>query len=306
MYKQSCIKRISCILLTLLLCLLTGCTAPVQTKPPQTTESTQATDIRPHLILTATEAAFDMEAAARVSVPDLGLENMTICDMTFDQVCLSEATLGQVFLLGHDRGIQDTLDHYLLVQLGDKVIAKDLQGYEDCPNYDGYIETRDFDGDGDCEILVQECVGMIGGCGSYLTRVFDVKDGQLVQLFSTDDLSELAQNKYGFTAVLLEDAQYKIEHATTGYSESFSLPKGAAEYFAGSSGGQSIELEIDSFYEVVLNDVDGDDIAEICCTQYSWYAGHADGLGDVKTVWKYNPDTKAFEIIRTSFEAYIR
>lgn len=309
MYKKSAIKKISCVLLIVLLCILAACTAPtpIQTEPIQATSQTvptQADGFSPHQELIATEAKFDMEAAKRVSIPELGLENLAICDMTSSEVYLAEASFGQVFLLGDDRGIKHAMDHYLVVQMGDRVIAKDLLAYEDQCNFAGYIDTRDFDGDGYCEILVQQCVGMIGGCGAYLTRVFDIKNGQLVEIFSSEDLWELQQNKYGFAATLLADNQCKIEHAATGYSQVFPLHADAAAYYADSSAGKTINLEVDSFYEVELNDIDSDEIAEICCTQYSWYASHAEGLGDVKTVWKYNREKAAFEIIRAAFVPY--
>lgn len=300
MYKTIRFTRTVCFLLTLLLCLLSACTAPT----PMQTELTQADGFSPHQELIATEAKFDMEAATCVCIPELGLEKLTICDMTSNEVYLAQASFGQVFLLGDDRGIKDAMDHYLVVQIGDRVIAKDLLAYEDQCNYSGYIDTRDFDGDGYCEILVQQCVGMVGGCGAYLTRVFDIQNGQIVEMFSSEELEALQQNQYGFVATLLADNQYRIEHAATGYCQVFPLHPALAEYYADSSAGEIISLEVDSFYEVVTDDVDGDGIAELCCTQYGWYAGHADGLGDAVTVWEYNPQTAAFEIIRASFEPY--
>lgn len=309
MYKQRIKKRFLIITLAFLLLIsLTACTAPtpIQTEPIQATSQTvptQADGFSPHQELIATEAKFDMEAAKRVSIPELGLENLAICDMTSSEVYLAEASFGQVFLLGDDRGIKHAMDHYLVVQMGDRVIAKDLLAYEDQCNFAGYIDTRDFDGDGYCEILVQQCVGMTGGYGCYLSRVFDIKDDALVEMFHSEH-NGFAQDSFGFAVTLLAENQYKVTHEATGYSETFSLDSGAAKYFSNCDADTELEFVFDSFYEFVPNDIDGDGIAEICCKQYTWYASHVESLGIAETVWKYDQAAGEFRIIRAAFKPF--
>ena len=65
MYKKSAIKKISCVLLIVLLCILAACTAPtpIQTEPIQATSQTvptQADGFSPHQELIATEAKFSL------------------------------------------------------------------------------------------------------------------------------------------------------------------------------------------------------------------------------------------------------
>lgn len=306
MCKRSVANRFFCILLGILLLLsFVGCS---QTTEAGQTEPAVSYQPHPHQELTAMEAAVTMDTSAQqISIPQIGLENVLVCDATSDKVALQENAYGQVYLLGDDRyggfGLY-AMDHYLVIQLDDRLIAEDLLAYDDHVNLEGSVDARDFDGDGDCEILVQQRVGMTGGCGAYLTRIFDVKDGQLLLMYSFEDILDRPEDQQGFTATLLENGQYQIAHKESGYCESFSLHSEAAAYYADDRAGERIALEIDSFYEVEADDVDGDGIWELCCTQYSWYRAHNDGLGDVKTVWKYDPQTEKFAIIRVSFVAY--
>lgn len=306
MYKTIRFARSVYFLLTLLF--FVSFAACGKSPTAQQTEPGISLRSHPHQELTATKAVCSIDTtSAFISIPQIGLENVLLRDATSQAVALQDNVYGQVYLLGDDRygtsGIT-VMDHYLVVSMGDQIIAKDLLTYEGQFDLEANIEVCDFDADGDREILVQQNVAMSGGCGAHLTRVFDIQDGQIVEMFSSEELEALQQNQYGFVATLLADDQYQIEHAATGYCQVFPLHTAAAEYYADSSAGKIISLEVDSFYDVVTNDVDSDGITELCCTQYGWYASHADGLGDAVTVWKYNPQTAAFEIIRASFEPY--
>jgi hypothetical protein len=244
-----------------------------------------------------------MDATAQwISIPQIGLENVVFCDAS-EEVALQDNICGQVYLLGDDLGRKDMMDHYLVVQLGDQLIAKDLLAYEEHFNLEGSVDVGDLDGDGDCEILLQQCVSMSGGYGAFLSRVFDIKDGELVELFYSEP-EELGQNKFGFAVTLLAQQQYKVTHEATGYSETFSLDSGAAKYFSNCDADTELEFEFDSFYEFVPNDIDGDGIAEICCKQYTWYASHADSLGVAETVWKYDQAAGEFRTIRAAFKPF--
>ena len=301
MYKQRINKRF--FVSTLVCLLLISLTACNKTPATQQTEPSVSTQPHPHQELTATQATGRVDATAQwISISQIGLENVVLCDAS-EEVALQDTVCGQVYLLGDDVGIKDSMDHYLVAQLGDQLIAKDLLAYEEQINHEGSIDVCDFDGDGDCEILVQQCVGMIGGYGCYLSRVFDIKDDALVEMFHSEP-NGFAQDSFGFAVTLLAENQYKVTHEATGYSETFSLDSGAAKYFSNCDADTELEFVFDSFYEFVPNDIDGDGIAEICCKQYTWYASHVESLGIAETVWKYDQAAGEFRIIRAAFKPF--
>ena len=227
---------------------------------------------------------------------------MVLCDAT-EEVALQDAVCGQVYLLGDDLGRKDMMDHYLVVQMGDQMIAKDLLAFEGHFNLEGRVGVGDVDGDGDCEILLQQCVAMSGGYGGYLSRIFDIIDDTLVEMFCSEP-DGCVQNTFGFAVTLLAENQYKVTHEATGYSETFFLDSDAAKYFSNRDADTELEFEFDSFYEFVPNDIDGDGIAEICCKQYTCYASHAESLGIAETVWKYDQNSGEFRIIRAAFAPF--
>lgn len=59
---------------------------------------------------------------------------------------------------------------------------------------------------------------------------------------------------------------------------------------------------VDSFYEFVPQDVDGDGVYEIKGQQYTSLVGDADGIGIANTVLKYNQEKATFEVVDASFE----
>ena len=261
-----------------------------------------------HQELTASQIPFNEDDMPRFSIETVGLRGVFIRDIS-PSVLLEENVRGQVYLLADDRyGMgHGVSDHYLMITTKDTTYLEDVYKATNAPAYAGNIELRDFDGDVDCEILLQECVGMTGGAGSYISRVFDYKNGQLVEIFNSH-INPGERIDTGYSITVLKDKKFRIDNRHTNYSEVFTLQNRNDEYYNfwyrddGTPGTNSIM--VDSFYDFAPIDIDGDGVWEIVGRQYVSLIGHSDGIGDAITVFKYNPETAQFEIIRTNFETY--
>lgn len=254
-------------------------------------------------------ASFDNKGDLHISLSDIELENAILCEASERGLLLDDSVYGQVFLLGkyiNDDNVM--MDHILLIATEDKTLCKDLTAYEGQFNFAGNIEACDFDGDGDCEILLQQTVGMTGGAGSFLSRIFDYRDGEILEIFSSDSIFDEYAENMGFSCALLENKEIRIDNKITNYSETFSMSDRPDEYFEwwynidGSLGER--ELNIDSFYEFMPIDTNFDGVYEVFCRQYTSLISHADGIGCTKIVLGYNATIAEFEIVDASFELY--
>ena len=252
------------------------------------------------------QESFDKDNLPRISIPEVGLKNVFSREVSGLEL-LDDGVYGQVYLLADDRygGGRGVSDHYLAIVMNDVLFVEDIS--KQTPGYTGDIELCDFDGDGDKEILLQECISMTGGAGGYLSRVFDFDNGKLVEMFSFD----IGGNKRfdtGFSITILEDRKFKIENKFTQYSDVFSLNNRKDDYYLYwyDKDGKPIQNEIlvDSFCDFLPTDVEGDGVWEIACRQYVSLIGHSDGIGAAKTILKYNPVSSAFEVFQTDFEVY--
>lgn len=281
----------------------------VTTEVNNTEESDTKDDFyREHQELVEEEVDFDDDTMLRVSLSDVGLENVIIKSVELGKI--DEDSFGTVYLLADDRYGGSTMpaDHYLAIAISDKIIVKDLSAWENQACYSGDIELRDFDGDSDNEILLQECLGGVGGAGSYVSRVFDFKNGEIVKMFS----SLRSENDHrvidtGFSIDLLENHRFEIRNTITGYSETFQDEREYEEYYKWwyTDEGKlrkDLNIMVDSFCEFVPVDIDGDHTYEIRCRQYVSLVGHSDGIGWAVTVLKYNNELSCFEIVEATFE----
>ncbi len=171
-------------------------------------------------------------------------------------------------------------------------------------SYDGDITLCDFDGDGDMEILLQETVGITGGYGTYLSRVFDFKNGELVELFSSEEeTGDLFDT--GFSITILENKEFEIKNVFTNDSQVFHLGDRPEEYYGfwynGDGTPRTQNIMVDSFYEFIPQDVDNDGVYEIKGRQYTSLIGHADGIGVANIVLKYNKEAAKFQVVDASF-----
>lgn len=253
--------------------------------------------------------SFDTNGDIHISLPAVGIENVILCEASERGLWLDGSVYGQVFLLGQYNNDDNVMmDHFLVIVTEDKTSCKDLTAYEGQFNFAGNIEVRDFDGDGDCEILLQQTVGMTGGAGSYLSRVFDYRDGEILEIFSSDSIFDKCSQNMGFSCTFLKNKEIRIENEFTDYCATFSMSDRPDEYFKwlynddGSVAG--CELCVDSFYEFIPIDADLDGVYEVFCRQHTSLIGHSDGIGCTKIVLKYNAIIAEFEIIDASFELY--
>ncbi|MBQ5885107.1 MAG: hypothetical protein IIW79_01690 [Clostridia bacterium] len=296
-------RKMMTVIISILLIL--GCLCSCKAEGTKTSEAdNKKENYREHQELTAFQTSFDADNMLRVSIPEANLNNVFIRETSANEL-LDNDIYGQVYLLADDRygGNRGTSDHYLVVVTNDKIVVEDLSKWEDQACYSGNIELCDFDGDGDKEILLHECVGMTGGAGQYLSRVFNFDDNKLVEMFCSDN----GTNDFntGFSIKILKDRKFVIENEITKYSEQFRLEDRKDDYFDSwyDKNGDPVEQEIlvDSFYEFSPVDIDKDGVYEIVGRQYVSLIGHSDGIGSATTVLKFNNEASKFEIIETSF-----
>lgn len=263
-------------------------------------------DIREHQMLVSTEATFDSEKSMRISIPEIGLKSVLVRQLEA-YVTLSDSDVGTVYLLADDRYGTDSLaaDYYLVVTVNGKIIAKDLSAWEDQFAYSARVVCADVDGDGDKELVLQECTGLSGGGGQYLSRIFDLRNDEIVEFFSSDNNDE--QFNTGFSVTILENKQFKIENTYTGYSEKFSLSDRDEDYYNTAwynknGRPKDLGLMLDSFYKFEPYDIDNDGIYEIKCCQYTSLYGHTDFIGTAVSFLKYNKEKDSFDICNAVFE----
>ena len=109
----------------------------------------------------------------------------------------------------------------------------------------------------------------------------------------------------GFSITILKNKEFEIKNAFTNYKQVFRREGELEEYFEFwyDENGEPIPktLWVDSFFEFVPKDVDGDGVSEIKGQQYTSLIGHTDCVGFANTVWKYNKEKGAFEIVIAYF-----
>lgn len=240
------------------------------------------------------------------SIPEAGLENVFVEDIS-DTCYLEGDTVGTVYLLGDDRygGGGIPADHYFAIVTGEKIILKDLTAYDVQACYFGHVQVGDVDGDRDCEIILQQNVGITGGAGSYISRVFDFKDGEIVEMYSSYD-GEVFIKDTGFSIKLLNDKKYEISNSITGYSEIFqsvSEDESYYDFWYDENGDpRNRSIMVDSFSEFTVCDTDGNGVNEIVCTQVVSLISHTNVIGHAKTILKYNTEKSELEIVDARFE----
>lgn len=264
---------------------------------------------RDHQELISSESEFNADTMLRIDIPELGLENVYIRQVS-ERMLLDTETIGAVYLIADDRygGNRSTSDYYMLVTVDDKIYAKDLtpEEYNSPASMGAILYFADIDGDKDKEILLQETKGMSGGAGQYLSRVYDFTDSEIKEIFTSYD----KESKYfntGFDCTLLENHMLRIDNAFTGYTTTFEVIRENEAYFTqwwyNDDGDlRNASLWVDSFNRFEPEDMDNDGISEIVCRQYTCLNSHADYVGSAMTVLKYSNDIKSFYIYDAWFE----
>lgn len=165
------------------------------------------------------------------------------------------------------------------------------------------MAAGDVDGDNTDEIVVQLQVAASGGAGYYLSYVFKA-DETLHPLWIGGEEDVFPEIDTGFTGEPLENYEYKVTNVFTNKSTIINL-KGKYLPEAFDDEGKlicTLDLTCDTFFEFAPRDVDNDGICEIVASQYAWLNGHADGIGNAKTVLKFNEDTQQFTVVDSEFE----
>ncbi len=297
----------------LLVCLVSCQTQPSSPIQPSNHVSPTQTPVKPtpgtHQQLIAEQAPFDGTDTLYFSISEVGLQDVYICDASSDSVHLDQGIHGQVLLLGDDGKSRSSIaQHYLAVLSEGMIRVLDLSMTDIQYFYGGSLEVCDIDGDRDVEILLQQAVGLVGGAGNYLSRVFDYRNGTIIERFSSDTFFQEHGQDLGFSITLLKDQQFTICNERLDYNETFTLTNRDEDYFkwwCNEEGEISNRtMMVDSFYVFSPMDTDWDGVYEIACKQYASLVGHADGIGAVRTLLRYNTELGKFEIVQGDFEVY--
>lgn len=242
----------------------------------------------------------------RITIAEIGLKDVLVCQVD-TRVNLIDDSVGSVYFLADNRYDTNSIvaDYYLVISINGKIFAKDLSSLEEHSSLAGKFYCVDIDGDGDEEIVLQETVGMTGGAGQYLSRIFNFKNGEINEIFSSYNKDFFDT---GFSFSILQERNFKIENKFTGYSEKFSLADRTDEYYSNvwydeNNKPQKRDLILDSFYIFEPYDIDNDGVYEIKCCQYTWLYNHPDFIGTAVSFLKYDVDTGAFIVCDAYFES---
>ena len=300
-------KRIPVYVLVVLCCFsFVACRAPGAVSCPAGSEGvTEEHPYRDHQQVLVSEIDLDADEMFRMDLSAVGLENVFIRDV-INGVKLNEDTYASVYLLADDRfgGGMGASAHYLAVKTHDRLRVTDTLKWEDQASLIGEITACDVDGDGDDEILLQETVGMTGGWGQHLSRVFDFSNGKLSEIFSS--YGENGVNfDTGFSATVLMGERLRVTNRFTSYDTTFSFAFRDAGYFSHwydeNGAPQSVGL-VDSFYAFEPIDIENDGVFELCCRQYTSLAGHTDFVGVAVSILRHNGKTGCFDVVDATFE----
>lgn len=214
----------------------------------------------------------------------------------------SPTTPRLAYLLGDRDPAENSDCHtvYLAVETAQTVWFADLGD-----SYAAQIWPCDVDGDGTDEVVVQQTVGMTDGTGQFRSRVFKATEEDMHALFDSgppdadDGFFDI------FTATPKDGFLLEMRSSVTEYAVTLDLSAGeeyVGVYFdeAGKVIGNAA-LRCDSYWEFLPRDVDGDGVFELVCRQHVFLLDHADCLGDVTSVLKFDTRTRSFRILRTQF-----
>ncbi len=192
---------------------------------------------------------------------------------------------------------------FLAVETENKVIVKSVDNDTSYTMY-GYFDSNDIDGDGENELIWHQNVGMSGGYGQYIMRIFKVKGDNITEMFYS-----ASDNMYdtGFYGVFRDGFKLEIHNRFTdfsGFVDCSRKEKYIGLYFDknGKALDKNAEIMLDSFYQFYPIDADLDGIFEIRCMQYVSLRDHSDHIGNAISTLKYNNKTKDFEVIEADFE----
>lgn len=261
--------------------------------------------IKEHQPLTSTEAIFDPKKSLRINIPEVGLKSVFVSQLE-DNVNLTGNGFGTVYLLADNRyDINSSVaDYYLLISINGKIVARDLSVWEDQASLGATFCCVDIDGDKDEEIILQECIGLSGGAGQYLSRVFDLRNDEIIEVFSSKVKDEIFNT--GFFVSVLKNRNLEIKNRYTDYCKKIILTDRTDDYYSvwyeNNGEPKNLELLLDTFYKFEPYDIDNDGVYEIKVCQYTSLYGHTDFIGKAVSFLKYNKEDNSFKICEAFFE----
>lgn len=241
----------------------------------------------------------------QTKLPKLSNKNISIYKKINLNIITSDLKPRSVYVLcDYESYGENSIYHhsYLAVETNSKVLFKELADNNYCGSYNDVLYACDIDGDEIDEIILQQTVGITGGAGHFLSRIFKVVNDEIKEIFNSS-----TANLYdtGFTSVLKNNFKLQVYNKFTGYLEIFDFSK--KKQYIGiyyNEIGQIIADEViwcDSFREFFPDDIDNDGIYEMVCVQYVSLCGHSDYVGDAKSVLRMNKNTQKFEVIAAEF-----
>ena len=252
------------------------------------------TGIKEHQTLTSTEAIFDTKKSMRISIPEVGLKSVLVRQLE-DNVNLTDNGFGTVYLLADNRyDFNSTVaDYYLVISINGKIVARDLSAWVDQASLWATFRCVDLDGDKDEEIILQECIGLSGGAGQYFSRVFDFRNGEIIEVFSSKVKDEMFNT--GFSVSILKNRSLEIKNRYTDYCKKIILTDRTDDYYGvwyeNNGEPKNLELLLDTFYKFEPYDIDNDGVYEIKVCQYTSLYGHTDFIGTAVSFLKYNKES---------------
>ncbi len=239
-----------------------------------------------------------------VGLKKAGLENCAVWTTSEGYIQSTKEKSTVYILYDTERYGKDSIynDFYIAIQTTEKIILKDLKTDNYCGSYGLDLYVCDVTGDGLEEIVIQSTVGMTGGAGQYLSRIFKFSDNEINEIFHSSPIKKFDT---GFSSTFENNYRLMISNCYTEYENVIdcSIEKKYKELFF-DANGNVIENDIiscDSFFEFVPKDIDNDDVFEIICKQYTSLYGHSDYVGNAESVLKYNLKTETFEVINAQF-----
>lgn len=247
-------------------------------------------------LTTKLESVYDADQEQPFDLPEAGLENVIVSQV------IAENPDILYYLLSCQAQEQAPYNAYLAVETAESTYLYDLK----IACYDQSMYVCDVDGDTTDEIIIQQIVGLTGGAGQYLSRIFKFESDSLQEIFNSDtSLPAGKDNQFdtGYDSVFLPNYQLKI---TNRYADCNVIIDISGRYISEifDENGKCTENEsvwCDSFFTFAPKDIDQDGVFEIECMQYVSLFSHADGIGYAKSILSYNQNTGVFQIVEADF-----
>lgn len=238
-----------------------------------------------------------------IDLPQARLKNVVVSKKTRMNSAFDKKNEQFVYLLNDcHTGCSQSFNSYLLVEVGLKALVYNLKTSSYCDQ----LYACDVDGNKIDEIILHQALDFTGGAGQHISRIFKIQENELCEIFNSRiDLLTKTEKTFdtGFRSEFLDGKKLKISNSITGYNCILDISERYISDFFDKNGKGIIpvSVECDSFYEFQPKDHDEDGIFEIDCLQYASLLTHGDGIGEARSVLKYNEKTREMEVIESSF-----